>query len=354
MQHWNVKATNFKVSDFIGWMKEGRLRLSPSFQRRPVWKPKAKAFFLDSIIRGLPVPTIFARERTNVKTLKTVREIVDGQQRLRTIFSFIDSRLLKDFDPGRDKFVLEKTYTPELYGKAFQELPTEVKQQILDYEFGVNLLPSNADDAAVLMIFKRLNATGVRLNNQELRNAEFFGEFSNSVYRLALRQLDRWRRWKIFSEDAIARMEEAEFVSELYILLHQGIFGRTKTIIDAYYRDNDEKFTAEAVCERRISHILDEIDENLGEDIYATVFQKKTLFFTLFAALYDLAYGLETELKKKKPKPIPKKTWSILTRVNSDLDAERAPDRVLEAAARRTTHRINRTILTKYIVDRIK
>lgn len=354
MQTWNVKPTNFKVSDFINWMKGGQLQLSPSFQRRPVWKPKAKAFFMDSVIRGLPVPIVFIRERTNVDTLKTIREIVDGQQRLRTIFSFVDPKLVKDFDATRDEFTLDETYTPELSGMGFSELPKDVKQQILDYEFSVNVLPRNADDAAVLMIFKRLNATGVRLNDQELRNAEFFGEFSNSVYKLALRQLGRWRKWGIFSEDAIARMDEAAFVSELYIFMHEGLFGSTKAIIDKYYRVFDEKFPNRAQCEKRLAFILDMIDENVGDEIKGSVFQKKTLFFTLFAALYDKAYGANSALTVKSPKPVPKESWITLRRINDDIDADRAPERVLEAATRRTTHRISRKIIVDYIAKRLR
>jgi hypothetical protein len=354
LQPWNVKPTNFKVSDFINWMKAGQLRLSPSFQRRPVWKPKAKSFFMDSIIRGLPVPTIFIREQTNVNTLKTIREIVDGQQRLRTIFAFVNSKLIKDFKPSRDAFLLDKTYSPEFPDNAYNDLPKEIKQQILDYEFSVDVLPRNADDAAVLMIFKRLNATGVRLNDQELRNAEFFGEFSNSVDKVALRNLARWRRWGLFTEDAIARMEETEFTSELFILMYEGAFGRNKRIIDTYYRDFDEEFPDKIICEKRLTHILDVIDENAGDNVKGSAFQKKTLFFTLFAALYDESYGLDSELDSSEPKTLPKKTWTALRRVNSDLENERAPKRILEAAARRTTHRINRTILVEYISKQLK
>lgn len=309
---------------------------------------------MDSIIRGLPVPIIFIREKTNVDTLKTIREIVDGQQRLRTVFSFIDSKLLKNFDADRDAFVLDETYTPEFSELGYADLPKDIKQQILDYEFSVDVLPRNADDAAVLMIFKRLNATGVRLNDQELRNAEFFGEFSTSVYKLALKQLDRWRSWGLFSEDAIARMDEAAFVSELYIFMHEGIFGSTKRIIDNYYRENEEKFPGRVQSEKRLTILLDSIDENVGEELKGSVFQKKTLFFTLFAALYDQVYGIGSELKNTAPKTIPRSTWATLRRINEDIESEKAPEKVLEAATRRTTHKINRKILIDYITKRLK
>src|SRR6266581_4083440 len=102
----DIKHQQFKVSDFLSWQREGSLVLSPNFQRRPVWKPTAKSYLLDTVARGLPVPIIFIRERINLTTQTTIREIVDGQQRLRTLFTFIDSRSLPDFDKNRDPFIV--------------------------------------------------------------------------------------------------------------------------------------------------------------------------------------------------------------------------------------------------------
>jgi Protein of unknown function DUF262 len=78
----NIKHQEFKVSDFLSWQREGSLELSPSFQRRPVWKPSAKSYLIDTVVRGLPVPIIFIRERINLTTQTTIREVVDGQQRV--------------------------------------------------------------------------------------------------------------------------------------------------------------------------------------------------------------------------------------------------------------------------------
>jgi hypothetical protein len=354
MDHWNVKRTVYSVGDFLGWMKGGELELSPSFQRRPVWKPKAKAFFLDTLIRGLPVPIVFVREKLNVQTLRTVREIVDGQQRLRSVFAFIDPSSLKNYKRERDDFTLMKTYSPDYPGLGFGDLPKEVREEILGYQFSVDVLPRNADDAAVLNIFKRLNSTGVRLNDQELRNAEYFGEFSASVYDMALNNLGRWRKWSLFTEDAIARMEEAEFVSELYVLMHQGIFGRNKSVLDSYYKANDEEFASRKICEKRLSTVLNIIESHFGEEVKSSVFQKRTLFFVLFAAIYDYSYGLPSPLKTKLAILPPKGLVKKLTQISADLSADKAPTRVLEAAARRTTHKNSREILFKYIRARIK
>ena len=59
------------VNDFIRWDAERSLILSPKFQRRRVWPTKAKAFLIDTILRGLPIPKLYMRQHLDVKTSKT-------------------------------------------------------------------------------------------------------------------------------------------------------------------------------------------------------------------------------------------------------------------------------------------
>src|SRR5262249_20122911 len=128
------------VSDFIGWQKNGSLILNPDFQRRSVWKLKAKSYLIDTIIKGLPIPIIFIRDRkSNLDTFAPLRDVVDGQQRLRTVIAFVKPDLLTDLDPSRDVFKISKSHSKEFAGKTFKELPTDIQNQILDYQFSVNV-----------------------------------------------------------------------------------------------------------------------------------------------------------------------------------------------------------------------
>src|SRR6202142_2163126 len=123
MQVHQVSKTHYKVSDFITWAKAGTLILSPSFQRRSVWPVGAKSFLLDTIVRGLPIPIVFLREqKTDLDTLEPKREVVDGQQRIRTVLAFLVPSLVKNFDPNRDEFTINKTHKQELPGKLFKGL----------------------------------------------------------------------------------------------------------------------------------------------------------------------------------------------------------------------------------------
>jgi uncharacterized protein with ParB-like and HNH nuclease domain len=109
MKVWHTQKSTYKVSDFIGWQRDGALKLNPDFQRRSVWKKGAKSYLIDTILRGFPIPIIFLRDiKSDLKTLKSMRDVVDGQQRLRTVIAFISPNLINDFDPARDDFKISK------------------------------------------------------------------------------------------------------------------------------------------------------------------------------------------------------------------------------------------------------
>src|SRR5271170_8098247 len=90
MRDSQTLRTQYRVGDFVAWQRDGALELNPNFQRRPVWKKGAKSYLIDTILRALPMPIIFLRDlRADLKTFKAKRDVVDGQQRIRTILSFV-------------------------------------------------------------------------------------------------------------------------------------------------------------------------------------------------------------------------------------------------------------------------
>jgi hypothetical protein len=194
-----------------------------------------------------------------------------------------------------------------------------------------------------------MNATGVKLNAQELRNAEWFGDFKTSMYQLASEQLQRWREWKIFSEDNIARMEEVEIVSEFAQLALKGITHKTQSALDKLYEDHDDNFPERKEFERRFRTVMDYIDDHLGPEMPKLAFHRKTLFYSLFALVYDLLFGLGSPLNRKKPGQIQRRILTWVKTASTRIEKGTAPQKVLDAAARRTTHLISRRKLLQYL-----
>lgn len=315
----NIEKTVYKVTDFLSWQRNDSLVLSPSFQRRPVWPPEAKSLLLDTVVRGLPIPIIFLRERTDLSKLEPKREIVDGQQRLRTLIAFIEPNLLKDYDPQIDAFVVKKHHNAEIAGKTFRQLDASIQKRILNYSFSVHILSSDTDDREVLMIFSRMNATGVKLNAQELRNAAYIGSFKNTAYNLAHGQLTRWRSWKVFSESEIARMIEVEETSDLIIIMLEGMHGRSQTTIEKYYKKYEPDFPFENEVDRRFNAVMDKIEETLGNNLRSMAFSRKGLFNTLFTFYYDLMFSLNSAMDKKQPNSMPPEVSTAVKNASDEI-----------------------------------
>ena len=201
----------YSINDFIEWDKQGQLTLNPFFQRRAVWSDNAKSYLMDTIIGGKPIPKIFIRQKINVTTKTTIRDVVDGQQRLRTILSFI-----------KDGFAINRRQNRDHGGRRFSQLPEEIQAQVLSYEMSVDLL-INLPDAEILDIFSRLNSYAVILNEQEKINATHFGEFKILADEIGRKYTEYWKEQSILTARQILRMQEVNLVADVLIAMREGI-----------------------------------------------------------------------------------------------------------------------------------
>ena len=122
------------VNDFIRWHNDGTLLLSPKFQRRRVWPPKARAFLIDTILRGFPIPKLYMRQHLDLRSSRTIHEVVDGQQRLGAVLDFHADRILLPANDDSDHS-----------GKTFSKLSKDDQKAFLTYEFSVDLLIEAAE-----------------------------------------------------------------------------------------------------------------------------------------------------------------------------------------------------------------
>lgn len=300
--------TVYVTLDLLAWKEQGALALSPKFQRRGVWGLGPRSYFMDTVLRGYPVPPLHLRLVKN-PARGMVRDVIDGQQRLRALFDFIEG-----------KYKLSSQVDTRWAGKSYNQLTDEERDQIEAYPFQVYQY-QNIDDATVLEIFARINTYSVSLNAQELRHGRYFGEFRQSAYYLAFRHLQFWRDSRIFTEGAIARMLEAQLTSELLVMQMDGLQDKKKSVEDFYKRLDTEwgrqadpwssKTRAEipkvwlsrSASEKRFTTVIDTIVETVGEQLAESEFRRGPLFYTLYACIYHRLFGLPgfDEPTPKKP-----------------------------------------------------
>jgi hypothetical protein len=228
---------------------------------------------------------------------------------------------LDDFEATRDGFTVDKIHNTDIAGKRFRELSTATRQKILDYDFSVQVLPADTEDRAVLQIFGRMNSTGFKLNDQELRNAEFFGACKELMYKLAYEQLERWRAWRVFSETDIARMLEVEETSDIVITMISGVHGKQQKRIDTFYRERNDNFPQGDEVARRFRAVMDEIEDQLQADLPSLVFHRKPLFHTLFTFFYHLMFGLNKKLRRTKANTVPRRVADAVRRASERISS---------------------------------
>lgn len=281
---------SFQISDLIQWNEQEQISLSPKYQRGSVWNDKAKSYLIDTIIRGLPIPPIFLRQKVDIKTKTTFREVIDGQQRIRTITEFLS-----------DSFYIKKSHNKDYGGKYFSELDTDIQEEILSYQISAEVV-TEKDDSIIYDMFARLNSNNVVLNKQEIRNAKYWGDFKVLVYRLASHYRDFFLEQGLFSDKDCGRMKDVEFISSLLIVILDGIVEETTTYVDNIYNKYDVEIPNEDELEEKFEQIMD-----LLEQIYeyfnsnAGCFENKNYFFTLYCVLYNQMFGFNGLNMKRKP-----------------------------------------------------
>ena len=68
--------------------RDGDLILDPDYQRNYVWNLKKASRLVESVLMRVPIPPIYPSEEISGKLL-----VIDGQQRLKSLFGFIDGKL---------------------------------------------------------------------------------------------------------------------------------------------------------------------------------------------------------------------------------------------------------------------
>ena len=342
--------TVFTVSQFLDWQRSKTLDLRPIFQRRPAWKPSAKSLLIDSVVRGYPMPIILLRQLQDLESLKLRMEVVDGQQRLRTLLAFVDPSCLADFDEKRDRFTVRKIHNRDIADKPFSKLAAEFKQQILTYELSTHIFPATTGDDVIYRLFARLNSTGLPLTPQEIRNAQYHGAFKTLAYELSFRFVGTWRAWKLFSLDAIARMEEVEAVSDYLVAMLDGIVQKSQARITSHYKKYEEDLPNGELLGKRFEAVMSAISESIGEELPNTAFRRPAIFYSLFASVYDHMYGLASALTNRRPAALPPSFADAVERVSGRIRSGDLSEEVKDAMDKATSDKLRREIRHRFLM----
>jgi len=186
----------------------GNLDIRPPYQREFIYEIENKRAVIDTILKGYPINVMYWAVKEDAKY-----EIIDGQQRTLSICKYIEG-----------EFAFNSLF--------FSNLTIDIQDKILDYKLMIYLC--SGDDSEKLEWFKTINIAGIKLTEQELRNAVYSGSWVTDAKRYFSRNnclakrigenylLGEYKR-QDYLETAIKWKINAEGISsiEMYMANHQ-------------------------------------------------------------------------------------------------------------------------------------
>ena len=171
-----VKTDSYPMSigELAGMYERGEIVLRPEYQRYFRWTKEQKSKLIESILIGLPLPSVFVSQDEDGNW-----EVVDGMQRLSTIFDFLG--ILKDeltenkFYSPFQKLTDELFYLSKFEGRSWNDFGRRIQLDVKRTKVQLTILLRETDLEAKFELFQRLNSGGTAISGQELRNAIMAG-----------------------------------------------------------------------------------------------------------------------------------------------------------------------------------
>jgi hypothetical protein len=293
------------ISHLLEIYNNGKINLSPDYQRNAIWSKNAQNLLIDSLKIGFPLPTFFIK-----KVSQDNYEMVDGQQRSRAIIRYF---LTKELDnPKMDE--------------------NKYKRILSDYLLNITIITHIENTESIEDFYYRVNSTGLHLNRPEKikaknLNSKFFTLAENIVHSNVLTELG------LFSESSLRRMLDRDLIEEIFALIQYGITEKKKQV-DLIYEDDitDDDVN---IIESKFLQIINIIQEfNKIKPIKNTRYRQRNDFYTLVSFLlernslsqevlnylYNILIIIDNEIKPSKftAKPFAEYAQNCVSQSNSE------------------------------------
>lgn len=215
-KNYEVFTSNRSISvmELYQMWKNKKLILQADFQRGFVYNLKKVSKIVESILLGVPLPTVYLSEERGVYF------VIDGQQRLTSILGFIEGKLPNAQGNWIGYFRLNGLEVLAKHNsKKLNDLDSEERATFENYKLSTIIFKSDSDSDLKFEIFERLNTGSVALNDQELRNCIYRGDYNNLLKSLSS-DLDFRQIIGIVKPES--RMRDVELVVRFAAFFHNG------------------------------------------------------------------------------------------------------------------------------------
>lgn len=262
IKHW---VSNRSFGELIDMYDNEEIKI-PDMQRRFVWDSHKSSRLIESILMGLPIPPLFLLEIDN-----NIYEIVDGYQRLNTLYTFVKGFPWSGHKEGKRNVAAKLSRNLEssdIAGKSFSELTMEqqriIKRSTIPLIEFKQLDPNNF--SSKYLIFERINTGSEKLSSMQIRKSLAFGIFIESLYEKAHEKRfihlfsSRQIKKDLHVEALLRIIAISDIVYNRFTPLQNGLIN----ILNEYCETNK----SDKIDDNRISYIFDAITE-LEEHFYS-------------------------------------------------------------------------------------
>jgi hypothetical protein len=329
----NTTATNRKIRELVTALRNKKLIPQPEFQRRLVWNNRDKSAFIDTVLKNFPFPEVYvASGDVDVETGEATELLVDGQQRITTLFQyFTNSPDLRLYDGI----------------KPYSELSAKDKEDFLQYNVVVRDI-GHVDMDVIKEVFRRINSTSYSLNAMEIRNSRFEGEYKNFGEEFSQRSF--FENHRIFSASEIRRMQDIGFALIIITTAISTYFNREDELEEYLERYNDE-FPIRKDIEHELDSVLEFIERmNMPET--SRIWKRADLFtiiIEIHTSLFKRHENINPEITMKSLSDF----YSLVDSIDISKDANSDQSRYYLATLQATNDRSSRILRGEIIRNRL-
>lgn len=267
--------------------RRGLINMDPPYQRRTVWSDEYRRDFIDTILRGYPVPEIFLYRQITASG-EANYSVIDGKQRLSTVFDFANDQFAFRQSP-KAKDTLLAAYNR----MRFSGLPEDIRQSFWEYQWVVEFLPATEQEV-IDDVFDRINRNVANLLPQELRHARYQGAFIKQVEASTQFLYDALPNgFPNITRTMYNRMKDNELVAELFLLLEEGPSQTRPEVLDEAFAVRDDTWPARDAIVARFEQVVGYLQLLLaypegGESLAQSRLKNVTDFYPFFGAVDDV------------------------------------------------------------------
>lgn len=239
-----MQTYDYAVRQLIDMIAEGDLVLDPDYQRLYRWPDDKASRYIESIVMNIPVPVLYFAEEPDGSF-----SVIDGQQRLTSLFRFMRPELLAELFPGKGiselKLLDVLKLRPDLGGLRFDDFSREDRSALSKRPIRCIVVLNESDPTLKFEVFERLNTGSASLTDQEVRNSLYRGPFNDLIKQLA--QNDKFRRMISLPLSQRKTMKAEELVLRFFAYKELGV----DRDLTAVYSDNYTEYLNIFMGEKR-------------------------------------------------------------------------------------------------------